>query len=189
MIEKLISLKMRPGLVNNGTPFQSRGRWFTGSLVRFFQGNIQPVGGWVQRTLTGATITGTPNAAHSWETNDGSGWLAIGTTTNLYVVSNANVVSDITPANIAGDGLTHRWQLENFGAYLVATFNRVNGGTATGNLYAWTGNPAVAAEGVAIFPSAPQYTYGLTVTPERFLVVFRGGDPVTFPAVDPGYVS
>lgn len=190
MLEKLFPLKLPPGLVNNGTTYQSKDRWFKGSLVRFFNGNIEPVGGWVQRTLTGAAIVGVPNAAVSWQANDGSNYLAIGTTTNLYVITSANVVSDITPPNVVGDGLVHRWQLENFGSFLVATFNRSNGGTATGNFYAWAGDVTVAATvDVGSFAVTPGYVFGLTVTPERFFVLLRGGDPPTFASPVPGFVS
>src|ERR1700733_13040451 len=101
MIEKLVTLDFPPGLQNNGTAFQSKGRWHVGNLVRFYQGTIRPIGGWVKRTTTGATISGTPNAAISWTLNDGTSYLAIGTTTHLYVVNSANVVYDITPMNIS----------------------------------------------------------------------------------------
>lgn len=188
MLEKLISLKIPPGLVNNGTPFQSRGRWVLGSLVRFFGGNIQPIGGWVQRTLTGATIAGVPNAAISWATNDGNAYLAVGTTTGLYIVTSANVVHDITPPLTDPTSFAtipappYQWQIENFGSYLLATFNlstyTTAFPTAAVNLFAWRGDVTVKASPVAISISAPNSSFGLVMTPERFLFVFRGSDPV-----------
>lgn len=181
MIEKLIPLKLPPGLANNGTTYQSKGRWFLGSLVRFFQGNIQPIGGWVKRTLTGATISGIPNAAISWQTNDGVAWLAIGTTTHLYVVSAANVVSDITPSSgFVTAGNPAYWQLEIFGAYLVAVYNGTGtnpGGAVTA--FVWQGDPSVVAAQVSDALTAPNSTFGVVVTPERFLFLLRGADPVT----------
>lgn len=183
MIETLFSLKLPAGFLNNGTTYQSKGRWFKGNLVRFFQGNKQPIGGWVQRTLTGAAMSGTPNAAHSWTDNSGNNWLAIGTTNNLYVVSSGNIVYGIMP-NVNG-GLVPNdldWCLTNFGGYLVATLRSVGGTLLTNNyIFTWTGNTGAIATAVTYSPVAP---YSLVTTPERFLVALRGGDvgsPFTAP--------
>lgn len=175
MQEKLYPLDLKPGLVNNGTKLQSKDRWYTGSLVRFYQGTVQPVGGWVRRTLTGATIAGVPNAAISWTLNDGTAYLAIGTTTHLYVVSAANVVYDITPAN--GTPQPWAWQLSTFGSYLMAVSNGPGvPPAAANNSFQWTGatgTPAVNTH-VAFSAGEPAGIYGLAVTPERFYVLLRG---------------
>lgn len=192
MIENLLPIKLPPGLFYKGTQYQSKGRWYLGSLVRFFQGNIQPVGGWVQRATSGATISGTPNAAVSWRINDGTAYLAIGTTTGLYVVSSTNVVSNITPVTGLG-GTPYQWQLETFGSYLMAC-HQAPSSLAAGvgspifdgiNYYAWTGNPATPAA-VPQIPTqlsssltAPTAAYGIVATPERFFFLLRGSDPVT----------
>ena len=185
MIEKLFPIDLPPGFKNNGTTYQSRDRWHAGNLVRFFQGNKQPIGGWVQRTTTGATISGTPNAAHSWQLNDGSNYLAIGTTSNLYVVNSSNVVYDITPTDVVGDGFTHVWQLDNFGQGLAATFDIPL--TATGaqasNLYVWSGDPAVVAAHQNFPGLMPNLVFGTCTTPERFLVALRGQDGNLFTGV------
>lgn len=194
MIEKLFPLDLPSGFVNNGTTYQSKGRWFTGSLVRFFQGTKQPIGGWAQRTLTGAAISGTPNAAVSWETNDGKSWIVVGTTTNLYAISSANVVSDITPIAGLFASPPYIWQLDVFGSWLVATFNAppiaAPDNTAV-NFYVWTGDPTVVAHlttgteldtgvfGASSVLTAPQAVFGLVVTPERFLFLLRGESPTS----------
>lgn len=179
MIEDLYPLELPSGLVNNGTTYQSKNRWFTGSLTRFFQGTIQPVGGWVQRTTTGATITGTPNAAHAWADNAGNSWLAIGTSTGIWVVSSANVVTDILTVGLVG-GTPYQWQLDNFGSYLIATFNltayNVNNSL---NVLAWTGDTSTKCVSAFDATNGPNTVYGSFVTPERFLVCLRGSDPMT----------
>ncbi len=177
MIEKLISLGLPAGLKNNGTVLQSKDRWFAGNLVRFYQGNIQPVGGWVKRTLTGATITGTPNAAHSWQLNDGTVYLAIGTTTGLWLVTDGNVVHDIMMAGLVG-GTPYTWQLDNMGSYLMAVYNlTVESPTDSLNVLAWKGDPTVPAVQAFHTDSGPSIAFGCFVTPERFFVVIRGSDP------------
>lgn len=179
MIESLVPLALPPGFSRRGTVYQSKGRWYTGSLVRFFQGDIQPIGGWVQRTLTGATIGGTPNAAISWQTNDGTAWLAIGTTTHLYVVSSANVVSDITPtSNFSPSGHPVTWQLDTFGSYLMAVYNGANTNpSGYVNLFSWTGDVSNPAQPVGDATEAPTSVYGIVTTPERFLLLLQGNDP------------
>jgi hypothetical protein len=181
LIETLFGLDLPAGFQNTGTVYQSKGRWHKGNLVRFFEKTIQPVGGWVQRTLTGATISGVPNDALSWQLNDGNAYLAIGTSTGLYIVTSANVVHDITPATVAGDGLTHLWQLETFGAYLIATFQRpIYLDTAVINTFVWRG--VLATPAIAAYDSntGPGSAFGVTVTPERFLVILRGADPAAW---------
>ncbi len=185
MIEKLFPIDLPPGYRNNGTTFQSRDRWNKGNHVRFFQGNIQPTGGWVQRTTSGATISGTPNAAVSWQLNDGNAYTAVGTTSGLYIITSANAIYDITPVSLSGDGITHLWQLENFGAYLLATFERpIYLDTNVVNSFVWKGVLATPAVPTHDYTTGPGSVYGVTVTPERFMVLLRGADPGTAP-VDP----
>lgn len=193
MLEKLLPLTLPPGLYHTGTPFQSAGRWYAGNCVRFFQGAIQPIGGWVQRTLTGTAITGTPNAAVSWQTNDGASYLAIGTTTGLFVIASNTQVYDITPSEppyVEFGAIDKVWQLDVFGSYLVATFNAPSslaGYSGHGNLYYWAGTVGVRAQNCAEQPflntsDTPSLVYGLVVTPERFLVALRGVDPINITA-------
>lgn len=178
MIETLVAVDLPPGFKNNGTTYQSKNRWLTGNFIRFFQKRIMPIGGWVARSLSGG-ISGTPNAAFSWTTNTGASWLAVGTTTGLYVVSSSNVVSNITPsAGFETGGNPVYWQLALFGSYLMAVYNGT-GTNASGyvNCYYWAGDVSVAAQQVqALALDAPTSFYGVVVTPERFLLLLRGED-------------
>ena len=182
MSESLIPLNFPPGLYNTGTVLQSKDRWFAGNLVRFFQGTIQPVGGWAERTLTGATILGTPNASHSWSLNDGTVYIALGTTTNLYLIDANNVVYDITPtSHFEPNGHDLLWQLDNFGSYLTAVYSG-DGVNPSGfnNFLQWTGDVSVpAAPAVDNGTDAPFHFVGLVVTPERFAFLLQGEDPLT----------
>lgn len=177
MAEKLIPLDLPPGLKNNGTVQQSKDRWFAGDKVRFYQGNKQPIGGWVRRTLTGAAITGTPNAAHSWSLNDGTSYLAIGTTTGLWLVTSGNVVHDIMMAGLVG-GTPYTWQLENMGSRLVAVYNLVTFSAFNSlNVLEWLGDPNVPAVQAFHSNEGPNTCFGVVVTPERYLVIIRSSPP------------
>lgn len=193
MAEKLIPIELPPGFQNNGTTYQSKNRWHLGTLVRFALGRIMPVGGWTQRTLTGASITGTPNAMHSWEDNSGNKWVAVGTTTGLFVIDASNVVTNITPTQGAIVSTaylpsgTYQWSLTNFGAYLVAVLRTTQalpinpvfvGDPQAENVYVWNGlGVATQAYGQAAGPTS---IFGVCATPERFVLLLGGGDPAGY---------
>ena len=82
-MEQLIALDLQPGLSSNGTKYQNRNRWVDGSLVRFHEGSIRPVGGWViNRDTNGGDlhVVGTPRGSLGWRDNSSTGWIAVGTT-------------------------------------------------------------------------------------------------------------
>ena len=43
----MYTLSLPPGVSRNGTDYQNKGRWYSTQLVRFLEGMILPVGGWV----------------------------------------------------------------------------------------------------------------------------------------------
>ena len=56
----LLPLDLPPGIVRPGTPYQAKGRWYDGTLVRWHEGALQPVGGWSALAGTDATKVGGP---------------------------------------------------------------------------------------------------------------------------------
>lgn len=101
----LIPLALPVGFFRNGTMYQAKGRWFNGSLVRFADQTIRPIGGWArmqQLTADGVgaqqaiDLVGVPRGAHSWEVAGGQGYLGFGTTDKLYAFTTGDL-KDITP--------------------------------------------------------------------------------------------
>ena len=181
MIENLLPLKIPPGLYSNGTMYQAQGRWAAGNLIRFYEGEIRPIGGWTERSKSGDTPTGTPVAAVSWQTAGGTPWLAWGSSDGkLWVMDGSNVVSEITPTPAPDwDG---EWQLTVFGSYLVATFGDDAPGGTDIRTFIWLADaddPAIEA-----FTDADGVlsSYAAFVTNERFLVLLRGKDGSNFEA-------
>lgn len=173
-MDKLLPLKLPPGMRNTGTVYQSKDRWYTGNLVRFFQDTIQPIGGWSAWTTSGATITGVPNAAIAWVPDKvGTAQapvLAIGTTAGLYVVS-GTVVYDITPSDISGANANRVWTLDTFGAYLIAASRVIGTVSSNSGPYVWlcdTSADAIVMSGALTLPNA------ICSTPERFIFELGG---------------
>ncbi len=192
----LVPLQLPPGVYRNGTDMQAAGRWRDASLVRWTDGTMRPVAGWEPRFDINDAV---PRGMHVWRDLSNNRYIAVGMFDKLYAVSQANTVTDITPAGLTtgnalatqnlgyGGGLygvgaygTPRsdsgsfaeattWMLDNWGQDLVACSN------ADGDLYAWGLN---VANDAVIIPNAPTGNLGLIVTEERFLFALgAGGNP------------
>src|SRR5439155_12405247 len=124
-MEQLIALDLQPGLSSNGTKYQNRNRWVDASLVRFHEGAIRPVGGWViNRDTNGADlhVVGTPRGSLGWRDNSSTGWIAVGTTgapSKLYAL-NLGVLTDITPGGLV-NGLSDG-SLQSGGPYRAVPY-------------------------------------------------------------------
>lgn len=189
----LIPLDIPPGFRRGGTELQAAGRWYDGSLVRWRDGAMQPIGGWSERA--DAVTTNPPRGAYSWMENAGTRWLSFGTADKLYVMSEGSVITDITPVGlVAGNasstvntgyggsfyGLstygTERpasgatsaattWAMDSWGEYLIACSN------ADRTIWEWTLNTANDAVAVTNAPTASS----VLVTDERFLFALGAG--------------
>lgn len=189
----LIPLQVPPGVYRNGTDLQSAGRWRDASLVRWTDGTMQPVGGW----LTRVTMTDQPlRGAIAWRDLSGDRWFAAGSYAGLFVGLASNTVHNITPTALATGskdaavnigygggfygtaayglarpdtglyGTATTWSLDTWGEYLVAC------NSDDGRLLEWQLN--TAADAVAI-TNAPIDCSGLVVTEERFLFALGAG--------------
>jgi hypothetical protein len=190
----LIAIDPPPGQYRNGTILQSMGRWRDASLVRFYEGTTQPVGGWSAFSATLLPQKG--RATHAWRSNAGAQWLAVGTADNLVVYDGNTTQSTITPAGLAtgvedaailtgyGTGAYGRgaygsdfsgsvrttsatlWTLANFGEELIACADQ------DGRIFKWAldvANPA------AVIANAPTGNQSVCVTQERFIFALGAG--------------
>lgn len=194
----LFPLKIQPGVVRAGTSGQSSGRWYDTNLIRWVEGVLQPWRGWRKR-ITSA-VSGPPRSLITWNDNNRNPLGAIGTYSNVYVLTVAGVLSDITPVGfIAGRPDTSVNQgygggLYGAGAYgtprpltntpVPATYvsldtygeDLVFCSQADGNLYQWvTSTPATLPLAVV---GAPTNCISTLVTAERsHVAVGAGGNP------------
>jgi hypothetical protein len=192
-----IPLQIPPGVFKNGTEYQAKGRWNGSNLVRWFEGTIRPVGGWRKRTTT--QLSGKARGLINWRDNSNNRRIAVGTHTNLYVLSETNTLTDITPASFTtGDadavqkigygystygsfayGVARpdlgsvtpatTWSMDTWGEYLVACSSK------DGKLLEWQLDTGADASAIT---NAPTSCSGLIVTQERFLFALgAGGNP------------
>tara|TARA_R110002012_G_scaffold241717_1_gene416000 strand:+ start:361 stop:1827 length:1467 start_codon:yes stop_codon:yes gene_type:complete len=90
-----VDVSLPAGMFANGTDWQASGRWSDGNLIRFYEGQIKPIGGW--RQLTSSAMTGKPREIVTWRDNSGGLKAGIGTESNLYVMTQSGTLTDITP--------------------------------------------------------------------------------------------
>ena len=198
----LIPLKIPAGFYRTGTDLDASGRWRDGSLVRWRNNSLRPIGGWVANEdfgTAGDVTTGVPRAMHTWQALNGTRYIAVGSYNELKVALSSNTTYDIAPTDlVAGDESAVVETGYGYGAYgneaygtersdtgnltEAATWSLDNWGeylvacsTADGRLLEWQLNGAVKAAAIS---NAPIDNLGLIVTEERFLFALgAGGNP------------
>lgn len=101
----LIELNLRPGVFKNGSVREAKGRYYDANLIRWKNGKLKPVGGWAK--TTSSAITGKGRTMLPFRDNDGSSYIAVGTSSKLYIYTGAtSTPSDITPANFVTGNAT-----------------------------------------------------------------------------------
>lgn len=68
--ERMIPIRLPPGLYKNGTRQQAKGRWYDANCVRWYEGTIGPIGGWkpLLGGISGAGDAGTATGAQTGTT-------------------------------------------------------------------------------------------------------------------------
>ena len=191
----LVELTPPSGFQSHGTDLQSEGRWNDGSLVRWHEGSMRPVGGWVDRTGD-VEYAAPPRGMVAWQDNTANRWIATGTYAKLYATTSGGGTFDITPAGFTSGvetasvnsgygggtynasfygqtrpdggnyGEVTTWSLDNWGQYLIACSN------ADGKLYEWQLNTATPAAPIA---NSPTDCSGFVITGERFIFALGAG--------------
>lgn len=195
----LVPLKIPAGVYRNGTEYQSAGRWYDSNLVRWFENTLRPWGGWRKRSTS--QMTGVSRGMLTWRTNSDERYIAAGTPTKLYAMSEGGVLKDITPTTFTS-GITDAtlktgygygtygssaygvarpdlgaiipattWSMDSWGEYLVAC------SSADGQLLEWQLGFTTPTKAVAI-TNAPTSCEAVMTTAERFVfAIGASGNP------------
>ena len=99
----LVELNVKPGVYKNGSAREAKGRYYDANLVRWKNGKLKPIGGWAK--TTSSAITGKGRTMLPFLDNDKSSYIAVGTSSKLYVYTGkTSAASDITPTDfVAGN--------------------------------------------------------------------------------------
>lgn len=187
----LFKLELPPGLASSNTEYSNAGRWNAASLIRFVEGMIKPMKGWV--VGFSGKLSGNPRAAHAWYDNEGDAFAAFATHSKIYA-HDGTTIDDITPSVAAGwllengtawlmedgtewlleggiavgDADTSTVTLDNFGEVLIACFDHEQ------DIYEWQPH---GGSDVTVVTNSPQ-ARAIFVTDERILVgLGTDGDP------------
>lgn len=194
----LLPLKLPPGIYRNGTKYESRGRWYDASFVRWHEGTMRAIGGWTElRDSNGdaVDVDEPVRGMHAWRSNGGTPYLAYGTPTKAYAFS-VGTQTEITPAGFSGGNADAQQTSGQYGSGIYGLYKYGVGNEAQsvlteantwqfdnwgqelvgcaysdGKLYAWDLN---LSNDLAQITNSPTNCLGLVVTPERFLVALGG---------------
>jgi len=94
----LLPLDIPAGFYRNGTELEQSGRWREGSLVRWMDGSLRPVGGWSVRKF--GFSKDPVRGMHTWQSNGGTAWVAGGSANSIVVMTGAGVAYELTPDDL-----------------------------------------------------------------------------------------
>lgn len=92
----IISVKVPPGVVHGASPYETPNRWWDVNLMRWREGVMEPVGGWVR--ITPSALSGTVRSVFVWKANNNLEYILIGQDDKLTALSDGTV-TDVSPAN------------------------------------------------------------------------------------------
>lgn len=182
----LVPLDLKPGFYRNGTELEASNRWRDGSLVRWIDGSLKPIGGWAVRKAN--FCNNIVRGMLTWQTNTGQAYIAGGSYDQLIAMTGGGVTYDLTPDDLAagredaivntgyGSGFygvgyygqpiavtsstipqeASTWQLDNFGQNLIAL------SSTDGRIFQWDLTTTVGADLVTngVFASDANWTKG-----------------------------
>ena len=185
----LVKLAIPPGVYRNATPYAAGPRWHDVNLVRWIDSTMTPIGGW--NKFSADPIVGTCRGLFAWKDNSGDAWLAVGTSSKLYIHEGGSL-TDITPVGFVpgetsarpgrgfGVGLFGRgpwgtpraaspglvldaatWSFDAWGENLVGC------STSDGKIYEWQLTASLPA---AVIANAPTQCRAVFVSDQRHLV-------------------
>lgn len=182
-----------PGIISDDTTFASEGRWADGNNMRPWRGTMQTIGGW---SVMATGLSGVCRNVLAWTENGGTGDVAFGTHTKLYVTQGGEL-ADITPSSgfTAGaeDGAGGPgWSAGDYGEgdygeasaanYFPLTWSLATWGENLlacprgQTIFRWANNPASVAAAIA---NAPDNVTYMIVTPQRQILALGCNEEVS----------
>lgn len=192
-------IQLPPGIKRLASSQASRGFWWDASLVRWRQGQLQPIGGWLR--LPAMTLDGAVRALFSWRDDFRERWVAAASLSQIQVYDTAGHI--ISPGDFqpgAPADLIDGYGIGDYGVDLYGTprtpdiaFNPRAGpgdtvtfdnygqwllamGSADGRLLHWVPDAAVSTI-LAPVANAPSGRSFITTHERSIVVIGADGDP------------
>ena len=191
-------IQIPPGVVAMPTKNMSSTNWAEVNLMRWIEGEMQPIGGQAQYNYP--PFASRCKAIHGWYDLGGIYHIAYVCEQNVYI-DTAGLLSEITPTGgwpapplptqggygdllygadnygtprngssiLSVDQIPNIWSVDNFGAILLVQYS------ADGRLLFWNpANPATLLQPVVSTQTPPTVPQGrcFVVTPQRFVIMF-----------------
>ncbi|WP_156992344.1 hypothetical protein [Paraburkholderia oxyphila] len=190
----LFPVALPPGIMANGSEYESKGRWREAPQMRWYNGKLRPIGGW--QRFTQQPLSEPARALLTWRSNAGNPFAVAATANHIYT-TNGGVFTDLTPAGLAqgyvdayigvgyGTGAYNdeaygtartgnttvvaatTWSIDNFGEDLLALQ------AEDGRLFSWS--PTTQTPTMTLVTNAPTGANAMFVTPERMVVMLGVG--------------
>lgn len=126
----VVSLNLRPGVWKNGTRYQAKGRYYDTNLVRWYNGALEPIGGWTRRvdpsnlqeldSLVADSTTEIVRDAIGMRAIDKSLYALFGSNRALYRMTEVGTITDVSPEGLTA-GTTTVVFLDGFGRGFFGT--------------------------------------------------------------------
>tara|TARA_B100001059_G_C17838207_1_gene589757 strand:+ start:4402 stop:6609 length:2208 start_codon:yes stop_codon:yes gene_type:complete len=94
----LVPLDIPAGFYKNGTDYEGSNRWHEGSLVRWLDGSLRPIGGW--RVRVDNITTDPVRGMHAWQDLTNNAWIVAGAADELVAITGGGDVHDIKPDDL-----------------------------------------------------------------------------------------
>ncbi|HMH81499.1 MAG TPA: hypothetical protein VK531_01405, partial [Gemmatimonadales bacterium] len=184
MIERMIPLRLPPGVYRNGTRYEAKNRWYNASGLRWYEGILGPIGGWrnVISNVTSGTATAGGNSTladttQAWPVNAWAGRTislisGTGSPATKTVVSNTATVITISGTWAVNPAAGTVYQISGV---------QLQVGTVTGDdvlrlvgrpraAYGWRANDGVSHLAIGTHSRLWLYTDGMleNITPAGF---------------------
>lgn len=121
--EKIV---LRPGVDLQQTPLLNEASWSSSNLIRFFQGLLQKLGGWMH--INSTPFQGICRGILAWADLSSNTYIAIGTEQRLEIFTSGNLY-DVTPIRKT-DNITPNYSTA-MGSNVVTVRDSSNGASAT----------------------------------------------------------
>lgn len=162
------AIRLIPGVDTEKTYVLNEAGISTSSLIRFREGLVELLGGWER--FYPFSVSGFVRSLFAWQDFNETGRLAVGTTTELNVVTQGGDLSDITPQILTSD-FAPNFSTTAGSANVVVTDPNINNVTIFDSVYF---NTPIAIGGLVL---SGLYPIDLVLGPTSYRIV--AGSPAT----------